>query len=126
MRFMPLALAMSFGLAAPALAAARLTIEDVRNMAFDKGIVKIEEVELHNGIWKVEGEDASGYEIKMKVDAFSGESSSSSVTTRPYFSAPTIALRGWGLLTHQSFFRRHRSLYWVLSARVDYGDKQPS
>jgi uncharacterized membrane protein YkoI len=42
-------------------------------MAFDKGIVKIEEVELHNGIWKVEGEDAGGYEIKMKVDAFSGE-----------------------------------------------------
>jgi hypothetical protein len=73
MRFMPLILAMSFGLAAPALAAARLTIEDVRNMAFDKGIVKIEEVELHNGIWKVEGEGAGGYEIKMKVDAFSGE-----------------------------------------------------
>jgi uncharacterized membrane protein YkoI len=44
-------------------------------MAFDKGIVKIEEVELHNGngIWKVEGEDAGGYEIKMKADAFSGE-----------------------------------------------------
>ncbi len=71
MRFMPLILAMSFGLAAPALAGARLTIEDVRNMAFAKGIVKIEEVELHNGIWKVEGEDAGGYE--MKVDAFSGE-----------------------------------------------------
>jgi len=42
-------------------------------MAFAKGIVKIEEVELHNGIWKVEGEDAGVYEIKMKVDAFSGE-----------------------------------------------------
>jgi hypothetical protein len=27
-------------------------------MAFDKGIVKIKEVELHKGIWKVEGEDA--------------------------------------------------------------------
>ena len=73
MRFMPLILAMSFGLAAPALAGARLTIEDVRNMAFAKSIVKIEKGELHNGIWKVEGEDAGGYEIKMKVDAFSGE-----------------------------------------------------
>src|SRR5690349_8327142 len=90
MRFMPLILAMSFGLAAPALAGARLTIEDVRNMAFAKGIVKIEEVELHNGIWKVEGEDAGGYEIKMNVDA--GRSSSSSGTTRPYFLAPTINL----------------------------------
>jgi hypothetical protein len=72
MRFMSLALAMSLGSVVPALAA-HLTIDDVRNMAFAKGIVKIEEVELHNGIWKVEGEDAGGYEIKMKVDAWSGE-----------------------------------------------------
>jgi uncharacterized membrane protein YkoI len=66
-RFIPLAFAISLGLAAP------LTIEDVRNMAFDKGIVKIEEVELHKGIWKVEGDDASGHEIEMKIDAWSGE-----------------------------------------------------
>jgi uncharacterized membrane protein YkoI len=44
-------------------------------MAFDKGIVKIKEVELHKGIWKGEGEgeDARGHEIKMKVDAWSGQ-----------------------------------------------------
>jgi len=42
-------------------------------MAFDKGIVKIKEVELHEGIWKGEGEDAGGHEIKMKVDAWSGQ-----------------------------------------------------
>jgi uncharacterized membrane protein YkoI len=71
MRFMPLAFAMRLGLATPALAA-NLTIEDVRYMAFDKGIVKIKEIELHKGIWKVEGEDAGGHEIKMKVDAWSG------------------------------------------------------
>jgi hypothetical protein len=70
--FHVLALALSIGLAAPALAA-NLTIEDVRYMAFDKGIVKIKEVELHKGIWKVEGEDAGGHEIKMKVDAWSGQ-----------------------------------------------------
>ena len=69
--FHVLALALSLGLAAPALAA-NLTIEDVRYMAFDKGIVKIKEVELHKGIWKV-GEDAGGHEIKMKVDAWSGQ-----------------------------------------------------
>ena len=68
--FHVLALALSLGLAAPALAA-NLTIEDVRYMAFDKGIVKIKEVELHKGIWK--GEDAGGHEIKMKVDAWSGQ-----------------------------------------------------
>ncbi len=72
MRFIPLALAVSLGSVVPALAA-HLTIDDVRNMAFAKGIVKIEEVELHKGIWKVEGEDAGGHEIKMKVDAWSGQ-----------------------------------------------------
>jgi hypothetical protein len=72
MRLIVLVFVISLGLAAPALAA-RLTIDDVRNMAFEKGIVKIEEVELHKGVWKVEGEDAGGHEIKMKVDAWSGE-----------------------------------------------------
>jgi hypothetical protein len=39
----------------------------------DKGIVKIEEVELDDGIWEVEGTDASGREIEMKVEALSGQ-----------------------------------------------------
>ncbi len=41
-------------------------------MAFDKGIVTHQEVELDDGIWEVEGSDASGHEIEMKVDAASG------------------------------------------------------
>jgi len=41
-------------------------------MAFGKGIVKIEEIELDDGIWEVEGEDATGHEIEMKVEARSG------------------------------------------------------
>jgi len=47
-------------------ASARIVdIETVRAMAFDKGIVEIEEIELHQrkGVWKVEGEDATGHEI---------------------------------------------------------------
>jgi hypothetical protein len=71
MRAIPAFLAVSLALAAPA-AAQPVTIEDVRFMAFDKGIVTIEEVELDDGIWKVEGTDASGHEIKMKVEAGSG------------------------------------------------------
>jgi uncharacterized membrane protein YkoI len=71
MRFIPAFLAVSFALAAPA-AAQPVTIEDVRAMAFDKGIVKITEVELDDGIWEVEGTDASGHEIELKVDAASG------------------------------------------------------
>ena len=53
-------------------AAEPVSIDDVRAMAFDKGIVKIEEVELDDGIWEVEGYDSSGHEIEMKVEAASG------------------------------------------------------
>jgi uncharacterized membrane protein YkoI len=38
-----------------------------------KGIVKIEEIELDDGIWEIEGWDAGGHEIEMKVDASSGQ-----------------------------------------------------
>jgi len=58
----------------PATAGAgRLTIEDVRAMAFDKGIATIKEIELDDGIWKVEGRDDGGNKVEMKVDARSGE-----------------------------------------------------
>jgi uncharacterized membrane protein YkoI len=46
--------------------------EDVRAMAFEKGIVKIDEVELDDGVWEVEGYDANGKEIEMKVEAATG------------------------------------------------------
>ena len=72
MRTIPALFALSFALAAPA-AAQPVTIEDVGGMAFDKGIVKIEKVELDDGIWEVEGDDASGNEIEMKVEAGSGQ-----------------------------------------------------
>ena len=72
MRTVPAFLALSLGLAAPALAQA-LTIEDVRAMAFDKGIVRIDEVELDDAVWEVEGTDASGHEIEMKIEAGSGQ-----------------------------------------------------
>ena len=66
---------LGFGLglvALPALAQRPLTIEDVRAIAFDKGIVEIEEIKLKHGFWKVEGDDESGREIEIKVDAGSG------------------------------------------------------
>ena len=71
MRTIPAFLILSFALIGPA-AAQPVTIDDVRAMAFDKGIVKIEEVELDDGLWEVEGYDANGHEIAMKVDAASG------------------------------------------------------
>ena len=58
----------------PAAAAAQhLTIEDVRTMAFGKGVVTLKEIELDDGIREVRGRDASGHKIEIKVDAESGE-----------------------------------------------------
>jgi uncharacterized membrane protein YkoI len=55
-----------------AAAAERLTIEDVRAMAFAKGIATIKEIDLDHGVWEVKGRDDSGRKIKMEVDARSG------------------------------------------------------
>ena len=71
MRVIPAFLALSIASVIPA-AAEPVSIDDVRAMAFDKGIVKIKEVELDDGLWEVEGYDANGREIEMKVDAASG------------------------------------------------------
>ncbi|MBQ0817747.1 MAG: PepSY domain-containing protein [Hyphomicrobiaceae bacterium] len=77
MRVMPILLPVLFAacLAASPASARIVDIETVRAMAFDKGIVEIEEIELHQrkGVWKVEGEDATGHEIEMKVDARTGQ-----------------------------------------------------
>jgi uncharacterized membrane protein YkoI len=72
MRTIPAFLALSLALAAPA-SAQPVTIEDVRGIAFAKGIVKIEQVELDDGVWEVEGIDASGQEIEMKIEAGRGQ-----------------------------------------------------
>ena len=43
----------------PAAAGAQhLTIDDVRNMAFDKGVITIKEIELDHGMWGVQGREA--------------------------------------------------------------------
>jgi len=74
MRVVPIVLALGFSLGFAAPAAAYVDIETVRAMAFDRGIVKLEEIELkrRKGIWKVEGEDAYGEEIEMEIDARTG------------------------------------------------------
>ena len=71
MRIILAALALTLASVVPA-AAGPVSIEDVHAMAFNKGIVKINEVELDDGLWEVEGYDANGHEIEMKVDAASG------------------------------------------------------
>ncbi len=72
MRLIPVLVALSFAFALPATARPYVSIDDVRNMALDRGVVKIKEIELDDGVWELEGWDATGAEIKMKVDARSG------------------------------------------------------
>ena len=72
MRTIPALIALSLAAAAPA-SAQPVTIEDVRGIAFAKGIVQIEQVELDDGVWEVEGVDASGQEIEMKIEAVRGQ-----------------------------------------------------
>jgi hypothetical protein len=72
MRFFPIVLVASLLLALPAAAQPRVTIDDVRNIAFSRGIVVIKDVDLDDGVWEVVGFDPTGAKIKMKVDAWSG------------------------------------------------------
>jgi hypothetical protein len=72
MRFIPILLVASLLFALPAAAQPRVTIDDVRNIAFSRGIVVIKDVDLDHGVWEVVGFDPTGAKIKMKVDAWSG------------------------------------------------------
>ena len=72
-RFLWIVLLLVSALLPAAAAAQYLTIEDVRTMAFGKGVVTLKEIELDHGIWEVRRSDASGQKIEMKVDAESGE-----------------------------------------------------
>jgi hypothetical protein len=97
MRLTPVVLGVVLVIAATPAFARFVDIEEVRAMAFNRGIVKLEEIELKRkkGIWKVEGEDARGREIEMK-----------------------------GLLNYQSFFCLPRGLYrvcWLRSAMAING-----
>lgn len=67
-------------LAAPALpafaqatpAAPAISIDDARRIATQQGIAKIEEIELDDGKWEVEGRDSGGYEIEVDIRASDG------------------------------------------------------
>ncbi|MEM7398666.1 MAG: PepSY domain-containing protein [Pseudomonadota bacterium] len=64
----------AFGIATNPAFAQSISIEKVRQMAFDRGIVDLDEIEYkrRRNIWEVEGEDARGNDIEMHVDATTG------------------------------------------------------
>jgi hypothetical protein len=72
MRFLPILLAASLLLAAPALARPRVSVDEARDIGFHYGIVRIKDVDLDDGVWEVVGFDAFGAKIKIWIDAWSG------------------------------------------------------
>ena len=69
-----LALALVFGMAAPALAQQfKVTEQQARQIAAERGIVKITEIERDDGKWEIEGRDAQGREIEIDIHGQTGE-----------------------------------------------------
>src|SRR5262249_34867024 len=56
--------ALSGALLPSAAGAQYLTIDDVRNMALDRGVATIKEIELDHDIWEVQRRDAGGHKIE--------------------------------------------------------------
>jgi uncharacterized membrane protein YkoI len=49
-----------------------ISIDQARKIAADNGVVRIEEIELDDGKWEIEGRDAAGAEIELDLRASDG------------------------------------------------------
>ena len=49
-----------------------ISMDDARRIARDNGVVRIEEIELDDGKWEIEGRDAAGAEIEIDLRATDG------------------------------------------------------
>lgn len=49
-----------------------ITMDQARKIAAEQGMTKIEEIELDDGKWEVEGRDAGGFEIEVDIRASDG------------------------------------------------------
>ena len=69
------AVALVFALSAfPAAAQQfKVTEQQARQIAAERGIVKITEIERDDGEWEIEGRDKSGREIEIEIDGRTGE-----------------------------------------------------
>ncbi len=70
-----LALALATGLAAaPALAQEfKVSEQQARQIASDRGVVKFSEIEQDDGKWEIEGRDKDGRKIEIDIHGQSGE-----------------------------------------------------
>jgi hypothetical protein len=72
MRHLPILFALSLLFALPAEAGPRISVDQVRDVAFRYGITVIKDVDLDDGVWEVVGFDPYGAKIKIWIDAWSG------------------------------------------------------
>jgi hypothetical protein len=73
---LPLAAAISLGLAAPAMAydsGDLISMQDALGVATDIGLVTVSDTEFAGNEWQIEGRDASGRYMEVDVDATTGD-----------------------------------------------------
>lgn len=70
-----LAMTLAAGLAAsPALAQQfKVSEQQARQIASDRGVVKITEIEQDDGKWEIEGRDKDGRKVEIDIHGQSGE-----------------------------------------------------
>lgn len=70
-----LAMTLATGLAAsPALAQPfKVSEQQARQIASDRGVVKITEIEQDDGKWEIEGRDKDGRKVEIDIHGQSGE-----------------------------------------------------
>ena len=49
-----------------------ISMDDARRIAGENGVVRIEEIKLDNGQWRIEGRDSTGAEIEINLRASDG------------------------------------------------------
>lgn len=49
-----------------------ISMEEARRIAGENGVVRIEEIKLDNGQWRIEGRDSTGAEIEINLRASDG------------------------------------------------------
>jgi len=75
-----LALGLAFGpMSAPVLAQqpsaaskGTISVEDARRIASENGMKTFKELEIDDGHWEVEGRDANGRELEIRIDGRTG------------------------------------------------------
>jgi len=49
-----------------------ISMDEARRIAIDNGVVRIEEIELDDGTWEIDGRDSAGAEIEVDLRASDG------------------------------------------------------